>query len=159
MAEGLNRATLLGNLGQDPELRSTQGGKSVLTLQLATSERYLDASKTWQERTEWHRVIVWEKRAEGLHKILRKGMRIYVEGSIRTSSYEKDGVKRYSTDIVARSVLLCERAPAREIPPQHPADQRPPRDPQGERAPDRGAPPPADDFGYDAGGGDDEIPF
>lgn len=107
MAEGLNRATLLGNLGADPELRMTQGGQSVLKLRLATSEKYVDKDRNRQERTEWHSVVVWGKRAEALSKILAKGSRILVEGRIQTSTYEdRDGHKRYRTEIVAQNILL-----------------------------------------------------
>src|SRR5690606_32610309 len=103
----LNKVMLLGNLGADPELRQTNSGQAVLKLRLATSETYLDRNKVRQERTEWHQVIVWGKRAEALHKILSKGSRIFVEGGIRTSSYEdKDGNKRYRTEIQAQNVIL-----------------------------------------------------
>ncbi|HVJ20990.1 MAG TPA: single-stranded DNA-binding protein, partial [Polyangiaceae bacterium] len=92
MAEGLNRVMLLGNLGADPELRMTSGGQAVLKLRLATSETYLDRNKVRQERTEWHSVVVWGKRAEGLAKILSKGSRLFIEGGLRTSSYDdKEG--------------------------------------------------------------------
>ena len=107
MAEGLNRVMLLGNLGADPELRMTSGGQSVLKLRLATSETYLDRNKVRQERTEWHSVVVWGKRAEALAKILAKGSRIFIEGGIRTSSYDdKDGNKRYKTEVVANNIIL-----------------------------------------------------
>lgn len=108
MAEGLNEVTLCGNLGADPELRSTNGGDSVLRLRLATAESYRDRNNQWQERTEWHSVIVWGKRAEALHQILVKGRQILVKGSLRTSSYDdKDGIKRYKTEINAKQVILC----------------------------------------------------
>lgn len=107
MAEGLNRVMLLGNLGADPELRTTSGGQSVLKLRLATSETYLDKNRQRQEKTEWHSVVIWGKRAEALGKILSKGSRLFVEGGLRTSSYEdREGVKRYKTEIVANNVLL-----------------------------------------------------
>jgi single-strand DNA-binding protein len=107
MAEGLNRVMLLGNLGADPELRMTQGGQAVLKLRLATSETYMDKNRQRQERTEWHSVVIWGKRAEALAKILTKGSRIFIEGGLRTSTYDdRDGNKRYRTEIVASNILL-----------------------------------------------------
>jgi single-strand DNA-binding protein len=107
MAEGLNRVMLLGNLGADPELRMTSGGQAVLKLRLATSETYLDRNRTRQELTEWHNVEIWGKRAEALAKIMTKGTRIFVEGSLRTTSYDdRDGNKRYRTETVASNILL-----------------------------------------------------
>src|SRR5450432_888478 len=107
MAEGLNRVMLLGNLGADPELKMTSGGQAVLKLRLATSETYVDRNKVRQERTEWHSVVVWGKRAEALGKFLTKGSRLFVEGGLRTSNYDdKDGNKRYRTEIVASNIIL-----------------------------------------------------
>jgi single-strand DNA-binding protein len=107
MAEGLNRVMLLGNLGADPELRMTSGGQAVLKLRLATSETYVDKNRQRQERTEWHNVVIWGKRAEALAKILTKGSRIFVEGGLRTSSYDdRDGNKRYRTEVVCTNILL-----------------------------------------------------
>lgn len=107
MADGLNRVMLLGNLGADPELRMTSGGQAVLKLRLATAETYLDRNRNRQEKTEWHSVVVWGKRAEALGKILSKGSRLFVEGSLRTSSYDdRDGNKRYKTEIVASNIIL-----------------------------------------------------
>src|SRR6187551_315807 len=107
MAEGLNRVLLLGNLGADPELRVTSGGQSVLKLRLATSETYLDKNRVRQERTEWHSVVVWGKRAEALSKFLTKGSRLFVEGGLRTSTYDdKEGNKKYRTEVVASNIIL-----------------------------------------------------
>src|SRR6187200_3086535 len=107
MADGLNRVMLLGNLGADPELRMTPSGQAVLKLRLATSESYLDRNKVRQVRTERHSVVVWGKRAEGLAKILSKGSRRFVEGGIRTSSYDdKEGHKRYRSEVVANNIIL-----------------------------------------------------
>jgi single-strand DNA-binding protein len=108
MAEGLNRVLLLGNLGADPELRMTNSGQAVLKMRLATSETYLDRNKVRQERTEWHNVVVWGRRAEALGKFLTKGSRLFVEGGLRTSSYDdRDGNKRYKTEIVASNIILA----------------------------------------------------
>ena len=109
MAEGLNKVMLLGNLGQDPELKMIAGGQAVLNLRLATTETYLDRNNTRQERTDWHTVTVWGKRAEALSKFLTKGSQIFVEGRIQTRSYEKNGEKRYATDIVANNIILTGR--------------------------------------------------
>lgn len=107
MADGLNKVMLLGNLGADPELKKTGGGDSVLKLRIATSESFLDRANVRQERTEWHQVTLWGKRADALARILAKGERIYVEGSLRTSTYEKDGEKRYRTEIIASNIILA----------------------------------------------------
>lgn len=108
MAEGLNRAILVGNLGMDPELKFTQGGQAVLRIRLATTDSYLSKTGERQERTEWHTVTVWGKRAEALNKILQKGRTIWVEGRIQTRSWEdaKDGSKRYATEIQAQNIGL-----------------------------------------------------
>lgn len=150
--EGLNRVMLLGNLGADPELRMTSGGSAVLKARLATSETYLDKSKERQERTEWHNVVVWGKRAEALGKILRKGDRIYVEGGLRTSSYDdRDGVKRYRTEVVASDVLLqgsSSKGSSRSSPSR--------AQPDDDGAPSFPDPDPSNMAGFD---GDDDIPF
>ena len=108
MAEGLNRVTLIGNLGQDPELRYTQSNQGVLSLRIATTESYFDNNtKERKERTEWHSIVIWGKRGEALNKILSKGSRICVEGRLQTRSWEgKDGGKRYTTEVVANNVIL-----------------------------------------------------
>jgi len=110
MAEGLNRVMLLGNLGADPELRYTQSGQAVLNMRLATTESYLDRNKVRQERTDWHNVVLWGKRGEALAKFLTKGSTLFVEGGLRTSSYDdKEGNKRYKTEIHATNIILAGR--------------------------------------------------
>ena len=108
MAEGLNRVILIGNLGQDPELRFTQSNMGVLSLRMATTESYFDTNtKERKERTEWHTVVVWGKRGEALNKILSKGSRLCIEGRLQTRSWEdKSGNKRYTTEINAQNVIL-----------------------------------------------------
>lgn len=96
----LNRAQLIGHIGREPELKYTQqGSKPVLRFSLATSDRWIDDNGNKQERTEWHTVLVWGKRAEGLAKLLHKGSRVFVEGQLRTRCWEKEGQKHYSTEI------------------------------------------------------------
>jgi single-strand DNA-binding protein len=158
MAEGLNKVMLLGNLGSDPELRVTQGGQAVLKMRLATSYSFLDRNHTRQERTEWHSVTLWGRRGEALSKFLTKGERIFVEGRLQTSSYEKDGEKRYRTEVVATNIILAGRGKGS-------GDRDAPRetDGGGNPAPSTGsADPPshADDFAGDYGGDPvDDIPF
>src|SRR5690606_14385125 len=103
----LNRVMLLGNLVDDLALRLMGGRTSVLKLRLATRESHFDRNKQRQERTERHRHVVRGRHAEGLGKVLNKGDRISVEGSLRTSSYDdKDGNKRYTTEVIANNVVL-----------------------------------------------------
>lgn len=140
MSEGLNKASLIGNLGADPELRYTGGGSAVLNLRLATSTSYKDKDGERKERTEWHQVVVWGKRAEALSGFLAKGATIFVEGEIRTESYDdkKSGEKRYSTKIHAHTVIPMSKSPggARADEPGEPPRGRPP---EGTRAPARDA--------------------
>ncbi len=122
MNNGMNKVLLLGNLGTAPELRHTQNGTPVLSFRLATNESWLDKDKAVQERTEWHTVVVFAGRGEALSKILQKGSSVLVEGSIRTTSYEKDGVKRFRTEIIARDVFLTmRRAASSDAAPESPA--------------------------------------
>ena len=107
----VNRVILVGNLGRDAELRYTPGGAAVANFSLATTETWTDKnSGQRQEHTEWHRVDVWGKQAETLQEYLLKGRQIYVEGSLRTRQWDdRDGNKRYSTDIRANRVVLLGR--------------------------------------------------
>jgi single-strand DNA-binding protein len=124
MSEGLNYVVLIGNLGADPELRMTQGGTAVLKFRLATTEVYFDKERTKQERTDWHHCVVFGRRAESLSRILAKGMRATVTGRISYSSSEKDGQKRYWTDIVAERIFLSgltrSNGAMPEVPPAEP---------------------------------------
>lgn len=101
----VNKVILVGNLGKDPEVRFTGSGKAVCKFPLATSEVWNDAEGARQERTDWHNVIVWGKQGETCGQYLAKGRQVYVEGSIRSRSYDdKDGNKRYITEIIAQRV-------------------------------------------------------
>jgi len=106
MSNGLNRVILLGNLCAAPELRYTQTGTPVLGMRMATNERYQNKDKEWVERTEYHSCTLFGARAEGLSKILDKGSSMLIEGSLRTSKYEKDGATRYKTEIIVGDVHL-----------------------------------------------------
>jgi single-strand DNA-binding protein len=103
----INKVILLGNLGRDAEMRYTPGGSPVATLNLATSETWNDKAGQKQERTEWHRIVVWGKTAEALTEYLKKGRPIYVEGKLQTRDWtDKDGQQRYTTEIRADRVVL-----------------------------------------------------
>ncbi len=107
MARGVNKVILVGNLGQDPELRYTGSGTAVCNLRLATNESYKDANGDWIEKTEWHSIVAWSRLAEICNEYLKKGSQVYFEGSLQTRSYEdRDGNTRYSTEIKAREMLM-----------------------------------------------------
>ncbi|MBP6634039.1 MAG: single-stranded DNA-binding protein [Kofleriaceae bacterium] len=164
MAAGVNKVILVGHLGADPDMRYTPSGQGVCELRVATSESWNDKNGQRQERTEWHRVVVWGKRAEVCAKYLAKGRQVYVEGRIQTRSYDdKEGVKRYMTEVIANDVQFLGSGN---------------RDGAGAggggggaggggRGRDDAGGPPPDDLGYGGGGSgggagpgpDDDIPF
>lgn len=102
----INKVIVVGHLGQNAELKFTPSGAAVSTLSLATTESWKDKSGAKQERTEWHRIVVWGKTAEVLAEYLTKGRLVYVEGKLQTRTWEKDGQKRYTTEIRADRVTL-----------------------------------------------------
>ena len=107
MARGINRVTLLGNLGVDLELRFTGGGTPVATGRVATTASWKDKETGEQkEKTEWHRIKLFGRQAESAAEYLKKGRQVYIDGSLRTDEYEKDGVKHYSTEIVVQEYQL-----------------------------------------------------
>ncbi len=106
----LNRVMIIGRLGQDPEVKYTQAGMAVCNMSIATSEYRTDKSGEQQERTEWHRVVCFNKLAENCGKYLGKGRQCYVEGKLQTSSYEKDGQTHYATKIIADVVQFLDSA-------------------------------------------------
>jgi single-strand DNA-binding protein len=106
MTNGLNRVTLFGNLGNDPELRTTSEGLKILSFRLATNEVFFDKDRNKQEKTEWHTIVMFGSRAEPLARYLTKGARVLVEGRLQTSSYEKDGIKRHKTEVIASDVCF-----------------------------------------------------
>lgn len=145
----MNKVIICGNLGQAPDLKNTNSGIAVCTLSVATNKSYTDKQGQKVDKTEWHRVQVWQKQAENCAKFLSKGSKVLVEGELQTREWEdKDHVKRYTTEIVAQSVQFLDSKGAGGARPPHPADIAA----QGPGT----SPPPAD-----AGGGftTDEIPF
>ena len=114
---GLNKVLLIGNLGKDPEVRYTPGGQAVANFNIATNEAWTDKGGQKQERTEWHRIVVWGKVAELCGEYLSKGRQVYIEGRLQTREWNnKEGVKQYTTEIVANQVLFLsggERGPGR----------------------------------------------
>ncbi len=107
MARGVNKVILIGNLGQDPELRYTGGGTAVCNLRVATNESYKDTNGEWIEKTEWHSVVAWGRLAEICGEYLKKGSQAYFEGSLQTRTYDdKDGNTKYVTEIKAREMMI-----------------------------------------------------
>lgn len=102
---GVNKAIIIGNLGQDPEIRYSQQGTPVVNFSVATSEKWTDKNtQQANEHTEWHRITVFGKQAENCNKYLSKGSKVYVEGKLKTSSYDKEGQTHYATAIIAHTV-------------------------------------------------------
>jgi|TARA_Y100000310_G_scaffold233189_1_gene236048 single-strand DNA-binding protein len=142
MPSSVNKAIVLGNLGAYPELRHTASGTAVCELRVATNDRWQDKGGEWQERTEWHRVVVWGKQGENCARFLQKGRQVYVEGQIQTREWQdKDGNKRWTTEIKAREVVFLS-GEGRSGPPEE------------RSAPNTGADAPAE-----TPFSDDEIPF
>lgn len=140
----VNKAILVGNLGADPDVRSTQGGTRVANLSVATSRNWKDRQGQKQEKTEWHRVVLWDKLAEIGEKYLSKGDSIYIEGEIEYRQYEdKDGVTKYMTEIRARELVMLGSWSGEK------------------REPQKAATPAAsyDDFPSDFPEEDDDLPF
>ncbi len=107
MSRSLNKAIIIGNLGSDPEVRSTGGGSRVAQFSVATSRRWTTNSGEQQEKTEWHRIVVWGKLVDVVEKYLRKGQQVYIEGEIQYRQYEdKEGVTKYTTEINARELMM-----------------------------------------------------
>jgi single-strand DNA-binding protein len=108
MAKSVNKVILLGNVGKDPEIRSTAGGTMVANFTLATSDRQKDAQGNWQDRTEWHNLVAFTRTAEIIRDYVKKGSKLYVEGRIQTRSWDdkESGQKRYRTEIIVNDISL-----------------------------------------------------
>jgi single-strand DNA-binding protein len=111
MAKSVNKVILLGNVGKDPELKAAATGTVVATFSIATSDRFKDKEGTWQDRTEWHNLVAFGKVAEIIRDYVKKGSKLYVEGSLRTQSWDDktSGQKRYKTEIVVNDLSLRTR--------------------------------------------------
>ena len=151
MARGVNKAILIGNLGNDPDMRYTAGGAAVANISIATAESWRDKeSGEQQERTEWHRVVAFGRLAEIMGEYLRKGSQVYIEGRIQTRKWQdKDGQDRYTTEIVANELQMLGSKGGSGSYDSSPQPQQSAPAPQTAAA---STPPPADDF-------DDDIPF
>src|SRR5260370_13953735 len=109
MAGSVNKVIVVGNLGRDPEVRYTPGGQAVANFTVATNEAWTDKAGQKQERTEWHRIVVWGKSAENCGEYLSKGRQVFIEGRLQTREWtNKEGVKVYTTEIVANQVLFLQ---------------------------------------------------
>ena len=108
MAKSVNKVFLLGNVGKDPEIRSTGGGTMVANFSLATSDRFQDQQGNWQERTEWHNLVAFKRTAEIVRDFVKKGSKLYIEGKIQTRSWDdkETGAKRYRTEIIVNDLSL-----------------------------------------------------
>ncbi len=128
----LNKAMIIGRLGQDPEIRYTQSNTAVANLSIATNERFKDSMGEWKERTEWHRVVAWGRKAEICQQYLKKGSQVYIEGPIQTRKWEdRDGQTRYTTEVKALRLLMLDSAGDADI------EQGPP--PAGQQQPAPGS--------------------
>lgn len=153
MARSLNKAMIIGNLGADPEIRTTGSGTRVANFSVATSRSWKNQSGEQQEKTEWHRIVCWDKLAEIVERYLKKGNQVYIEGEIEYRSYEdKDGVTKYSTEIRAREMLMLGGREGGESGESRSSGARP-------RAAASGGGSDYDDFQSPGLGEDDDLPF
>lgn len=108
MPKSVNKVILVGNVGQDPEVKYTPSGIPVAKFSLATNERFKDRSGEWLDRTEWHNVVAWQRLAEIIGEHVKKGSKLYIEGKLETSSWDdrQSGGKRYRTEVIARDIVL-----------------------------------------------------
>ena len=170
MAGSLNKVMLIGRLGKDPEVRYTKDGTAVANLSLATSEQWKDKAGEKQERTEWHRIVLWGRQAEIAQQYLQKGRLVYVEGRIETRKWQdQNGQDRYSTEVRAMDFQMLDRGENMPSAPREGGDRSGPSDRPsrggGPGAPGAGGagssrqsgPPPDDDMGPPPD--EDDIPF
>jgi single-strand DNA-binding protein len=108
MSRTLNKVSLIGRLGKDPEMRYTASGAAVTTFTLATNRMTKAADGTAQEETDWHTIVAWDKLAETCNQYLTKGRQVYIEGRLQTRTWEQDGQKRYKTEVIAHEMLILD---------------------------------------------------
>ncbi len=155
MAKSVNKVILLGNVGKDPEIRSTAGGTMVANFTLATSDRFQDQQGNWQDRTEWHNLVAFKRTAEIVRDYVKKGSKLYIEGKIQTRTWDdKEGLKHYKTEILVNDLSLLSgreegsggySRSSSSSSSSSSFDQRPPAG--------------ADDVAHSAEISDDDIPF
>ena len=104
----MNKVILIGNVGQDPDVRTIPSGARVCKISVATTENYKDKSGEWVDSTEWHRVVLWDYLADRAEKYLKRGSKVCIEGKNKTTKYEKDGVTHYTTEVIARDLILLD---------------------------------------------------
>jgi len=158
MAKSVNKVILLGNVGKDPEIRSTPGGTMVANFSLATSDRFQDAQGNWQDRTEWHNLVAFKRTAEIVRDYVKKGSKLYIEGKIQTRSWEdKDTkAKRYRTEIIVNDLSLLS---GRDDSQGGGGYSRSSSSANAAVNEDQRVPAAADDFAQSAEISDDDIPF
>ncbi len=152
MAKSVNKVILLGNVGKDPDIRSTPSGTMVANFTLATSDRYQDAQGNWQDRTEWHSLVAFKRTAEIIRDYVKKGSKLYIEGKLQTGSWDdkQTGQKRYKTEIIVNDISLLsgrDEGGSRASAPSSAYDQR------------QNAGGAAEDFSQAAEISDEDIPF
>jgi single-strand DNA-binding protein len=142
MAKGVNKVFLLGNCGKEPEIRTAQSGMVIANFTLATADRQKDAQGNWQDKTEWHNLVAFQRTAEIVRDYVKKGTQLHIEGKIQTRSWDdkESGQKRYKTQIILRNINFLNSRPAGEAKAGSPST------------------PDADDY-VDQGISDDSIPF
>ena len=142
--KGINKVIIVGNLGNDPDIKSLPNGSMVTNISVATSESWTDKQTGQkQDRTEWHRVVFFNRLAEIAGQYLKKGSKVYIEGQLRTQKYEKDGIDRYVTDIIAKEMQMLDSRSEGQQQPYSPPPQQPAQQPQQQSSVDI----------------DDDIPF
>jgi single-strand DNA-binding protein len=158
MARSVNKVTLLGNVGKDPEIRSTPSGVMVANLTLATSDNQKDAQGAWQERTEWHNLVAFKRTAEIVRDYVKKGSKLYIEGKITNRSWDdkETGQKRYKTEILVNELVLLS---GREDGVSSGGYSRPASSSGSTASFDQRQPAGQDDIAHSAEISDDDIPF